>query len=173
MLCRRSLLRHDSDVVIDHLKKPAFDVESLLATRSAKPKRALSEQRHHRSVILQNSNLSVERRRNDRRNLAVEQNALRRDHRDLQHQPCAAILLAFSMTSSIPPAMKNACSGSVSNSPATRRSNDEIVSSSFTYLPGMFVNCSATANGWDMKRWRRRARPTTSLSSSESSSIPR
>ena len=35
------------------------------------------------------------------------------------------------------------------------------------------VNCSATANGCDIKRCRRRARPTIFLSSSASSSIPR
>ncbi|MNC97578.1 hypothetical protein D3C83_152780 [compost metagenome] len=69
--------------------------------------------------------------------------------------------------------MKKACSGRWSNSPATRRSNELIVSSSFTNLPGRPVNCSATEKGCDMKRWVRCARPTIFLSSSLSSSMPR
>ena len=48
-----------------------------------------------------------------------------------------------------------------------------IVSSSSTNLPSWPVNCSATKNGWERKRCRRLARPTITLSSSESSSIPR
>ena len=48
-----------------------------------------------------------------------------------------------------------------------------MVSSILTYLPGAPVNCSATKNGWLMKRSAFRARLTTSLSSSESSSMPR
>ena len=44
---------------------------------------------------------------------------------------------------------------------------------SATNLPGMPVNTSATWNGWERKRWILRARLTVSLSSSESSSMPR
>jgi hypothetical protein len=47
-----------------------------------------------------------------------------------------------------------------------------IVSSSFTYLPGVPVKASATKNGCERKRCTLRARWTTSLSSSESSSMP-
>ena len=42
-----------------------------------------------------------------------------------------------------------------------------------TYLPSRPVKTSATANGWERKRWILRARKTVSLSSGESSSIPR
>ena len=48
-----------------------------------------------------------------------------------------------------------------------------MVSLSGTYLPGEPVNTSATKNGWERKRWIFLARDTTSLSSSESSSMPR
>src|SRR5664280_2112397 len=48
-----------------------------------------------------------------------------------------------------------------------------IVSAICTYRPLRPVNCSATWNGCDRKRSIRRARATTSLSSSDSSSIPR
>ena len=47
------------------------------------------------------------------------------------------------------------------------------MSSTWTNLPGMPVNTSATWNGCDRKRWILRARLTVSLSSSESSSMPR
>ena len=48
-----------------------------------------------------------------------------------------------------------------------------IVSLSETYLPGEPVNTSATKNGCDRKRWILRARDTASLSSGDSSSMPR
>ena len=53
------------------------------------------------------------------------------------------------------------------------RLEERTVSSSWTNLPGMPVNTSATWNGWERKRWILRARATVSLSSSESSSMPR
>ena len=51
--------------------------------------------------------------------------------------------------------------------------NERTVSSIGTYSPGVPVNCSATKNGCDRKRSTLRARCTVSLSSSESSSMPR
>src|SRR2546425_8041519 len=48
-----------------------------------------------------------------------------------------------------------------------------MVSSSFTYFPSSPVNWVATKNGCDRKRCTRRARATSCLSSSESSSMPR
>ena len=48
-----------------------------------------------------------------------------------------------------------------------------MVSFSGTYLPGVPVNTSATWNGCDRKRWILRARATASLSSGDSSSMPR
>ena len=57
--------------------------------------------------------------------------------------------------------------------PATISSKPSIVSLSGTYLPSAPVNCEATKNGCERKRWILRARATTSLSSSLSSSMPR
>ncbi len=51
--------------------------------------------------------------------------------------------------------------------------NPRIVSAIGTYSPERPVNASATKNGCDRKRSILRARCTVSLSSSESSSIPR
>lgn len=48
-----------------------------------------------------------------------------------------------------------------------------MVSCSGTSLPMWPVKTSATWKGWDRKRWILRARATVSLSSSESSSMPR
>src|SRR5690242_942505 len=150
-LRRRRLLRHDAHDVVDDLKKPAVDVEppSALATHAQD---TLAEESHQRRVAGENAHLAVERRRDDRVGRALVQHGLGRDDGDVEHasQPCS--FFAFSTTSSMPPAMKNACSGRLSNSPATSRSTEEIVSSSFTYLPLIPVNCSATENGCDMKR---------------------
>ena len=51
--------------------------------------------------------------------------------------------------------------------------NPEIVSLRSTYFPGVPVNTSATWNGCEKNRCALRARETVSLSSSESSSMPR
>ena len=48
-----------------------------------------------------------------------------------------------------------------------------MVSSTGTYLPSSPVNCTATENGCDRNLCTLRARLTTSLSSSDNSSIPR
>ena len=48
-----------------------------------------------------------------------------------------------------------------------------ILSFKDTYLPDNPVNTSATKNGCDKKRSIRLARPTTNLSSSDNSSIPK
>ena len=49
----------------------------------------------------------------------------------------------------------------------------KIVPSRGTILPSRPVNRSATKNSWLRKRWRRGARPTMTLSTSEISSMPR
>ena len=144
----RRVLRDDPNLVVHDLEKSTLDAES---RPRAEPEVALAEKGHHRRVTREDADLTVERRGDDGIRRPLEQHRFRRDDRDGEHdQPCS--FLAFSTTSSMPPAMKNACSGRLSNSPATSRSIDEIVSSSFTYLPGIPVNCSATENGCDMKR---------------------
>ena len=106
--------------------------------------------------------------------VVAEGEPLRRDDLELERHPLArASFSAFSRTSSIVPARKNACSGSVSVLPSRISLNDATVSLIETYLPGRPVKTSATKNGWLVKRWRRRARATVALSSSDSSSMPR
>src|SRR4029079_5919510 len=83
------------------------------------------------------------------------------------------MVFAFSKASSIAPTMQNACSGNASHSPATIILKPLMVSFSDTYLPGVPVKFCATVNGCDRKRWILRARDTASLSSGESSSMPR
>src|SRR6202022_4089573 len=164
-------LRNDSYVIVQNLHEPAAYGET--GSRAVpEAQLAVAEQCHERRMAREDANLSIESRRHNGVRLALEEHSFRRDHRDLEHYALAS-RCAASTTPSMPPCMKNACSGYWSNSPATRRSNEEIVSSSFTYCPLMPVNCSATANGCDMKRWILRARPTTSLSSSDNSSMPR
>src|SRR5450755_1574560 len=85
----------------------------------------------------------------------------------------AFIFSAASSTSSMPPLRKNACSGTSSCLPSTISWKLRTVSSTFTYLPLTPVNCSATWNGCEKKRWILRARVTVSFWSSLSSSIPR
>src|SRR3954465_55913 len=59
-LRRRRFLRHDTNVVVDDLKKASFDVE-LLAAAPAESKHTFAEQRHHRSVPGENTDLTVVR----------------------------------------------------------------------------------------------------------------
>src|SRR5262249_51954864 len=80
---------------------------------------------------------------------------------------------ALRSTSSIPPVMKNACSGMESYLPAATALNEAMVSLSGTNTPGWPVNCSATNMGCDRNRSIRRARLTVTWSSSDSSSMPR
>src|SRR5580658_4237925 len=125
-----------------------------------------SQQRDHRRVARQDPDVAIERGGADGVDVAFEDDALRGHDLHVQRHYCFASFSAFAMTSSIEPAMKKACSGRLSNSPFTKRSNDEIVSSMVSCLPLMPVNCSATSNGCDMNRCILRARPTIFLSSS-------
>jgi hypothetical protein len=144
-------LGNDAHDVVRHLKETAIDLEAARAAfDTLESQHTATEESHERSMPGQHTNLAVEGRGYDGRHTPVEQHPLRRDDRGVHDQ--ARNRSAFAIASSMPPHMKNACSGSESNSPLTSRSKEEIVSSSLTYLPGMPVNCSATAKGWDMKR---------------------
>ena len=68
---------------------------------------------------------------------------------------------------------EQACSGKSSNSPDKIILKPAMVSSSFTYLPDIPVNISATKNGWERNFSIFLALSTVNLSSSESSSKPR
>ena len=58
-------------------------------------------------------------------------------------QPSFWILSQFSMTMSMPPTLKNACSAMWSTSPSQIILNDSMVSASGTVEPGTLVNFSA------------------------------
>src|SRR5262249_45356049 len=84
-----------------------------------------------------------------------------------------ATVFRFSTASAMLPTMEKGRRRRLWCLPSSSCSKERMVSSSFTYLPFMPVNCSATAKGWLRKRCTLRARATVSLSSSDSSSIPR
>ena len=86
---------------------------------------------------------------------------------------CSSNCFPFSMASSIVPTFRKACSGRSSTSPSRIIRKPLIVSSMETITPGTPVNCSATEKGCERNRYTRRARFTSVLSSSESSSIPK
>jgi hypothetical protein len=74
-LRRRRLFRHDADVIVRYLQKPAFDMKSVRSRRT-QPKLAITKHGHHGGVAGENADLSIERRRNDRLGLTFEQDAL-------------------------------------------------------------------------------------------------
>lgn len=137
----------DPYLIVDHLQDAAPHGEPV----ASQAERTGSEQCDHRGVTGEDTEIAVERGRADGFDVALEDDTLWRHDRDVQWHYCFSFS-AFATTSSIEPAMKNACSGRLSNSPFTKRSNEEIVSSIVSCLPLMPVNCSATSNGCDMNR---------------------
>src|SRR6202000_1716873 len=109
----------------------------------------------------------------DHARLAGPERPVRQQQLDVEGSHERSSSLAFFSTSSIPPHMKNACSGTWSYLPSVIALNEEMVSSSGTNSPGMPVNCSATYIGCDRKRSIRLARCTVTRSSSDNSSMPR
>jgi hypothetical protein len=107
---RRRVFRHDTHDVVYDLEEAAFDAEAPLTPR-AELQLTLPQQRHHRRVPGENAHLSIERRSDNRFRRPLEQHGFRRDDRDGEHRDQPCIFLAFATTSSMPPAMKNACSG--------------------------------------------------------------
>src|SRR5215472_13363496 len=108
--------------------------------------------------------------------LACEKLSLGRDKGEMQllrHHASDAIFSALATASSIVPTMRKAVSGRWSYSPSHTALNERMVSSNGTKMPGILVKASATCIGWDRNCVILRARATVSLSSSESSSIPR
>src|SRR6185437_12986094 len=94
-------------------------------------------------------------------------------HHQLDAEAHRSSSLAVRSRPSMPPHMKTACAGTWSYLPSLIALNEATVSSSGTNAPSMPVNCSATNIGWDRNRSIRRARWTVTLSSSDSSSMPR
>src|SRR5690606_16018802 len=96
-----------------------------------------------------------------------------KSHVNCGYTASANSFLPFSIASSMVPTKLKAASGYSSTSPSMIMLNPLMVSLRSTNTPLRPVNCSATWKGWDRKRCTRRARATTNLSSSDSSSIPR
>src|SRR6476620_9689527 len=71
-LCGCRFLGNDADCIVHDLKKTALDVESLIGA-ATESKHSIPEQRHHRSVILEDSNFAVKRRGDDGRRFTLEQ----------------------------------------------------------------------------------------------------
>src|SRR5262249_23016953 len=131
----------------------------------------------------QNADLAVVQRQRDEVGLLVEQGALRRDNDAGQlarggrgrhgYFPSAASFLACSSASSMPPTYMKACSGRWSHLPSHNSLKLRTVSARGVTLPSLPVKAWATMNGCDRNFSMRRARDTTFLSSSLSSSMPR
>src|SRR6185436_91470 len=120
-----------------------------------------------RLVVGQHADRAHRRAGRDHLDLVVEDLALGGEDLDAELRP------GHATTPSMPPFMKKADSGNSSWSPSMTSRNERTVSSVETYCPGVPVNASATWNGCDWKRSTLRARCTVTLSSSESSSMPR
>src|SRR5262249_5245045 len=166
---------HDDAILAVDLAVSGADLQRARARAAAPGERALLERREKRRVAGQHAELAGEARNRDLVDVGVERRALRREHLEL-HGPYAASRMRrspFATASSMVPTMWNAASGRLSCLPSRISLKPRMVSLSSTYLPSAPVNALATSNGCDRKRWMRRARPTSALSSSESSSMPR
>src|ERR1700691_4078100 len=140
--------------------------------RAIQPQLGRLQASQQRLVVGEDADRAHGRERREHLDLLVEHLALGREHFDRELR-VGHYFLAASTTSSIVPFRKKADSGTSSCLPSMISSKPLIVSAIGTYAPGVPVNSSATKNGWLRKRSIRRARWTVSLSSSESSSIPR
>src|SRR4029077_19639186 len=130
------------------------------------------ERREHRLLARGGGDRADRRTRRD--HFALLREDLARGGQHFDREPRVRhYFFAASTTSSIVPLRKNALSGTSSCLPSMISSKPLIVSAIGTYAPGVPVNSSATKNGWERKRSILRARCTVSLSSSESSSMPR
>src|SRR5690606_15447622 len=170
----RTLGQADHPVAI-HCAEARVDVRAaVLALSRADQDRAVGQHAHQRRVPGHDPGLTVEGTQHHLRRLAFPDVASRGDHRHVEgRHDYLASFAALRSTSSIPPHMKNACSGMWSYSPSASDLKDAMVSSTGTNDPGWPVKASATNMFWLRNRWIRRARLTRILSSSESSSIPR
>src|ERR1019366_7628506 len=127
-----------------------------------------------RLVVCEQADRADRRTGREHLDLLVEDLPLRGE--DLGDKPGArhqSAWAAASTTCSIRPLRKNALSGRSSCLPSISSAKPRIVSAIGTYSPGVPVNCSATENGCERNRSTLRARWTVTLSSSESSSMPR
>src|SRR5258708_30951942 len=165
----------DHDPIGSHVHEPAEDRQrrfdaALLDAQLARP-----ERRDERSVVWQDADVPFARGYDDHVDVVLQDGALGRDdlEPDRHQAEDFAIVSAFSRACSIVPTLKKACSGRSSCLPSSTSLKLRTVSATFTYTPSRPVNCLATNSGWARNRWIFRARPTRTLSSSDSSSTPR
>ena len=91
------------DAIVDYLKKSTTNGKAVDVFRATHSQRPLSQQSHEGSMIGQDPDLTIERRRDHGVGVAVEHRGLRRDYRDPHHE--LASFLDFSTASSMPPTM--------------------------------------------------------------------
>src|SRR5690606_10927040 len=164
-----------------HLHEPAVDGDQIFAAfRPPGADGGHLQRRHERDVARQNAELARRALHEDARHVLLVHFAFGGD--DFQPQAAHRFsslpapdqsVLAFSTASSMTPTLWKAGSGRSSCLPSRISLKLRTVSLTGTYLPGRPVNGSATCSGWDKNSWMRRARWTISLSSSDSSSMPR
>jgi hypothetical protein len=78
-------LGHYADEVVGHLEEPTLHLESPRPSAISNPELPAPKQRNHRCMASQNANLPIERWRDDRLRIALEQHRLWRDYRDFEH----------------------------------------------------------------------------------------
>src|SRR6185437_1793069 len=173
-------LAHEHErVVLAHLHVAVVGrVAAHVALGRRDARLARLQERDQRCVVGEDAKLAARSGHDQHLGIPGVGDALRRDHLDgirrvLGHYAVALSFSAASTTSSIPPTSRNACSGRSSYLPCRISWKPRIVSSRRTYLPGVPVNTSATWNGWPRNCCTLRARATMTLSSSDSSSMPR
>ncbi len=91
------------DAIVDHLKKSTPNGEAIDLFRATHGQRPFAQEGHEWCMIGQDTDLTIERGRDDRVGVAVEHRGLGGDYRDPHHE--LASFLDFSTASSMPPTM--------------------------------------------------------------------
>jgi hypothetical protein len=76
-LRRRGSLRHDAHQVVGNLEESALDLKPACGGTAADPELTTAEQRYHRCVPGEDADLTIERRRDDRLGVALEEHRFR------------------------------------------------------------------------------------------------
>src|SRR5262249_17665494 len=158
--------------VVAHLDEAAVHGRLLLLPAAEQhPHLADLQRAQERGVVLLEGDVAALGPADDHLGLAGVEDALGADHLDV-HDYASDTVLALAIRSSTPPTATKACSGMPSKSPSTSFSSASTVSSAGTLVPGMPVNGSPAYMGWPRNFSTLRARATSTLSSSVSSSMP-
>src|SRR5436190_16936477 len=187
---RDGTVGQDGNHVVGNLYEPAVDVISNGFAVLDHPQLAITQSANERTVSRGDAQLAVVQGQRDKLCMHLQRRGFRSDDHTFHHSNSGshidtsfiafghrnsyfAIFLACSSACSIAPTYMNACSGRWSHLPSQISSKLRIVSRNGVISPGLPVNTSATKKGCDKNRSMRRARLTTCLSSSLSSSTPR